>query len=116
MITYVKAVTHKARWYGREIIIADTFYPSSKICSCCGWKNDKLTLRDRIFNCESCKNEIDRDLNASRNLLKLCTVSSTGNNASGDGSPVYSESSKHSPSLKEESNGKFTYTLKKVLV
>ena len=81
-----RQLEYKAKWYGREIIIADTFYPSSKTCSCCGWKNDSLTLKDRVFKCEICKSEIDRDLNASKNLLKLSTVSSTGNNALGDGS------------------------------
>ena len=107
-----RQLEYKARWYGREIIIADTFFPSSKTCSCCGWKNDNLTLKDRVFKCEICKNEIDRDLNASKNLLKLSTVSSTGINALGDGSSVCPVMDKSSPSLKKESNGKFTYTLK----
>lgn len=105
-----RQLEYKARWYGREIIIADTFFPSSKTCSCCGWKNDNLTLKDRVFNCEICKNEIDRDLNASMNLLKLCSASSARNYALGDGSS--SNASSVSPSLKKESNGKFTYTLK----
>jgi len=107
-----RQLEYKAKWYGREIIIADTFFPSSKTCSCCGWKNDNLTLKDRIFKCEICKNEIDRDLNASKNLLKFSTVSSTGNYALGDGSSDCSATNNFSPSLKKESNGKFTYTLK----
>ena len=45
-----------------------TFYPSSKLCSCCGYKNVDLKLSDRIFNCPSCGLSIDRDLNASLNL------------------------------------------------
>lgn len=109
-----RQLEYKAKWYGREIIIADTFYPSSKTCSCCGWKNDNLTLKDRIFKCEICRNEIDRDLNASKNLLKLYTVSSTGINALGDGSSFSGESRNYSPSLKKESNGKFTYQLRDV--
>jgi putative transposase len=107
-----RQLEYKAKWYGREIIIADTYFPSSKTCSCCGWKNDKLTLKDRIFKCEICKNEMDRDLNASKNLEKLSTVSSTGIYALGDGSSVCPAMDKSSPSLKKESNGKFTYTLK----
>lgn len=107
-----RQLEYKAKWYGREIIIADTFYPSSKTCSCCGWKNDNLTLKDRVFKCEICKNEIDRDLNASKNLLKLSTVSSTENYALGDGSSNCSATNDFSPSLKKESNGKFTYILK----
>ena len=107
-----RQLEYKAKWYGREIIIADTFYPSSKICSCCGWKNDNLTLKDRVFKCEICKNEIDRDLNASKNLLKLCRESSSRINALGDGSSDCSATNDFSPSLKKESNGKFAYTLK----
>ena len=45
-----------------------TFYPSSKLCSCCGCKNINLKLSDRIFNCQNCGLSIDRDLNASLNL------------------------------------------------
>ena len=108
-----RQLEYKAKWYGREIIIADTFFPSSKTCSCCGWKNDNLTLKDRVFKCDICKNEIDRDLNASINLKNLYIESSSKINALGDGSPVCSESDKHSPSLKKESNGKFTYILKR---
>jgi putative transposase len=108
-----KQLEYKAKWYGRQIVMSDTFYPSSKMCSCCGWKNDSLTLKDRVFKCEICKNEIDRDLNASKNLLKLCTASSAGIYAFGDGSPVCSAMDKSSPSLKKESNGKFTYVLKR---
>ena len=48
-----------------------TFYPSSKLCSCCGYKNVNLKLSDRIFNCPSCGLSIDRDLNAGLNLKYL---------------------------------------------
>ena len=63
-------------------------------------------------NCLNWWSEIDRDLNASKNLLKLCSVSSTRNYALGDGSSDCSATNDFSPSLKKESNGKFTYTLK----
>ncbi len=96
---------------GREIQYADTFFPSSKICSNCGWKNDNLKLSDRVFKCQICNHELDRDFNAALNLKKLYTVSSTEINALGDGSSVCE--SKYSPSLKKESNGKFTYVLKR---
>lgn len=57
----------KAKQKGIEIRIADRFYPSSKICSCCGAYKKDLKLSDRIYKC-SCGIEIDRDLNASINL------------------------------------------------
>lgn len=108
-----RQLEYKAKWYGREIIIADTYFPSSKTCSCCGWKNENFTLKDRVFKCEICKNEMDRDLNASKNLLKLSTASSAEINALGDGSSGQLATTDFSPSLKKESNGKFTYTLKR---
>lgn len=53
-----------------EIRLVDTFYPSSKNCSCCGEIKKDLKLNDRIYKCSSCGLEIDRDLNASINLEK----------------------------------------------
>jgi putative transposase len=51
--------------------VADRFYPSSKTCSACGWVKAKLTLAERTFTCETCGLQLDRDLNAARNLAKL---------------------------------------------
>ena len=59
----------KCREYGIELRQADRFYPSSKMCSCCGQKKSDLKLSDRVYKCE-CGNVIDRDLNASINLLQ----------------------------------------------
>ena len=53
-----------------ELRIVDTFYPSSKTCSCCGEIKKDLKLNDRIYKCSSCGLEIDRDYNASINLEK----------------------------------------------
>lgn len=78
-----RQIEYKARWYGRQVNFADTFYPSSKLCSKCGWKHDNLTLSDRLFKCRSCNQEIDRDLNAAINLKKTNTVSYTEINACG---------------------------------
>ena len=51
-----------------ELRIVDTFYPSSKICSCCGNIKRDLKLNDRVYKCNICGLEIDRDYNASINL------------------------------------------------
>ena len=51
-----------------ELRLVDTFYPSSKTCSCCGSIKKDLKLNDRIYKCSSCGLEIDRDYNASINL------------------------------------------------
>ena len=99
-----RQIEYKAKWYGRTVCFAGRFYPSSKLCSGCGWEHPNLKLSDRVFECKVCNLLIDRDMNAALNLRKIYTVSSAGINASGDGSPVMGESPPHSPSLKEESN------------
>ena len=53
-----------------ELRIVDTFYPSSKTCSCCGSIKRNLKLNDRIYKCCNCGLEMDRDYNASINLEK----------------------------------------------
>ena len=53
-----------------ELRLVDTFYPSSKTCSCCGSIKKDLKLNDRIYKCYNCGLEIDRDYNASINLEK----------------------------------------------
>ena len=53
-----------------ELRLVDTFYPSSKTCSCCREIKKDLKLNDRIYKCSSCGLEIDRDYNASINLEK----------------------------------------------
>ena len=64
-----RQLEYKAEFNQREIVEADTFYPSSKTCSRCGRKKE-LALSDRVYVCE-CGLEIDRDYNASLNLLSL---------------------------------------------
>lgn len=66
-----RQIEYKAKIYGNDIVFADTFYPSSKTCSGCGHKKNNLSLKDRVFLCESCGLEIDRDLNAAMNLSRL---------------------------------------------
>lgn len=61
----------KCDWYGKKLIVADRFYPSSKTCSSCGQKKEALSLNERTFQCENCGKTLDRDLNAALNLKKL---------------------------------------------
>ncbi|MBR1421043.1 MAG: transposase [Selenomonadaceae bacterium] len=66
-----RQIEYKARWAGIEVIIADRFYPSSKICICCGRIKKDLKLSERVYRCE-CGNTIDRDLQAAINLKRYC--------------------------------------------
>lgn len=61
---------NKAKRLNIEIRLADTFYPSSKLCSCCNSIKHDLKLKDRIYKCNYCGLEINRDYNASLNLMK----------------------------------------------
>lgn len=58
---------YKAEWYGRELLIVDRFWPTSKTCSCCGRKTN-LSLDTRKWTCE-CGATHDRDINAAKNIL-----------------------------------------------
>ena len=51
-----------------EVIVADRWFPSSRLCTRCNALNEGLTLNDRIFDCGGCGHREDRDLNAARNL------------------------------------------------
>ena len=62
-----RQIEYKSVWNNIPVIIADRFYPSSKLCSCCGNIKKDLKLSDRIYKCE-CVNVIDRDFQASLNL------------------------------------------------
>lgn len=105
-------IEYKAKWSGRKVIFADTFFPSSKTCSCCGWKNSDLKLTDRVFECKMCDMKLDRDSNASLNLKQIYTASSVGIQACGDGSSKKVISL--SPSAKQEFNKKSrVYILKR---
>ena len=102
-----RQLEYKGAWYGCEIIVANRFFASSKICSNCGCKNENLKLKDRNWTCESCGKTHERDLNASVNLrdypekyaasfaVKACGVGSSAHFAC-------------SPTLKQETNTKPT--------
>lgn len=71
----IKQLEYKSNWYGKQLIKVDQWFPSSKLCSGCGNKKDKLSLSERIYKCESCGLEIDRDLNAAKNLASYSPTS-----------------------------------------
>lgn len=62
---------YKSAIRGVHVVQADQYFPSSKTCSVCGTVNTNLQLKDRVFDCPRCGSVIDRDYNASINLLHL---------------------------------------------
>ena len=62
-----RQIQYKSEWNNITVILADRFFPSSKLCSCCGEIKRDLKLSDRIYQCD-CGNIIDRDYQASLNL------------------------------------------------
>lgn len=67
---FTAMLTYKAGWYGKTVIKADRFYPSSQICSACGHRNPMIKdLSIREWDCPVCGAHHDRDINASINIL-----------------------------------------------
>jgi putative transposase len=65
---FVSRLQAKGLDYGCNIIKADRYFPSSKLCSCCGWKYEDLKLSERSWTCPSCGTNHIRDVNAAINL------------------------------------------------
>ncbi|MGW8886725.1 RNA-guided endonuclease InsQ/TnpB family protein [Streptomyces sp. NPDC055749] len=59
---------YKCTWYGRNLVVIDRWFPSTKLCSTCGTVRDKLPLNVREWTC-GCGATHDRDVNAARNIL-----------------------------------------------
>jgi putative transposase len=79
-----RQLTYKAAWYGCRVIVVSRWEPTSKTCSGCGMVKVELRLADRVYHCVRCGLEIDRDLSAARNLVKLAGSSSDSQNACGE--------------------------------
>ena len=62
-------LSNKALQNNKQVVFVDRFYPSSKTCSCCGYKNQDLKLSEREWTCPECGEHHDRDLNAAKNNL-----------------------------------------------
>jgi putative transposase len=64
-----RQLEYKCERYGRQLVVIDRFYPSSKTCSACGHPFAELSLSTRTWQCPSCGTRHDRDINAAKNIL-----------------------------------------------
>lgn len=98
-----RQLAYKCLWSGKELVKADQWFASSKICSGCGKKKEKLSLSERTYKCDNCGLEIDRDMNAAKNLAKYSPTPKFGESyASGFGSST--SEMMYSPKMNEEIN------------
>lgn len=83
----LRQLTYKSRWRGGSILVAPLFFPSTKQCSRCGWLAAEMPLGNRVFRCGWCGLEMDRDLNAAKNLVALAASPADSNACREDVTP-----------------------------
>jgi putative transposase len=70
---FKRQLEYKTTWYGSKLCLVDRWFPSSQLCSRCGAKQP-MPIAARQYNCPSCNLSIDRDLNASINILNYARI------------------------------------------
>ena len=63
-----RQLEYKAAWRGGRVVAVDTWFPSSRLCYACGWRNETLTLKESQWTCGGCGRLVERDLNAALNI------------------------------------------------
>jgi putative transposase len=101
--TFRAMVEYKAARYGRRVIVIDRWYPSSKMCSACGYLLAELGLKTRTWQCPSCGTRHDRDINAAKNILAAGLAVAWGDPGHACGADVrHSGSSRVRSAVKQE--------------
>lgn len=67
--SFVEKLAYKAEWYGRTFIKVDRWFPSSQLCSECGWRYENLPKNCKEWSCPECNTKHDRDHNAAKNII-----------------------------------------------
>lgn len=106
----VNFLGYKLKREGGILVEVDRFFPSTKLCNCCKFKNDSLTLKDREWTCPKCGTHHDRDGNATKNIrsegiriLSTNTVGHTEFQACGEDVSLVGNPTKKRSSMKQES-------------
>lgn len=71
---FTRQLEYKSQMHGIEFVKANRWFPSSKTCFSCGVVKKKLSLKERVFKCDSCDFALDRDKNASFNLANYYAI------------------------------------------
>ena len=109
-----RQLDYKAALTGSRVIVADRWFPSSRLCSKCGVKNEDLRRSDRIWTCVPCGTSHDRDLNAARNLARY-PESSPGSACRAEGSGGGSDlAAKPAAQKQEKSLGEMSMSFRTV--
>lgn len=103
-------LSYKLETEGGKLVQVDRFYPSTKTCSCCGFKNNLINLSVRDWVCPNCQTHHDRDENAAKNIraqglriLSINTVGHTEFQACGETVRLVNTSIKKQVSVNQES-------------
>jgi putative transposase len=98
-----RQLEYKCQLYGRELVVIDRWYPSSKTCSACGHLLTELSLSTRHWTCPSCRARHDRDINAAQNILAAGLAVARGSLGDACGGDVrHSGSSRMQSPVKQE--------------
>jgi len=73
-----RQIEYKANWYGRQVVLVDRWFPSSKTCNACGSYQKLMPLKVRQWTCPDCGTRQDRDVNAAKNIYSFATGGEPG--------------------------------------
>ena len=100
-----RQLEYKAAWRGGHVVVVDRWYPSSKTCSCCGYRLEELALGTRSWICPACGVDHDRDVNAAVNLKNMA-MSSIATACGGNGTGPAREYGTKPVPAKQKPSGK----------
>lgn len=103
-----RQLEYKAAWRGGHLVLADRWFPSSKLCSCCGHRLETLDLFTRTWSCSICGTSHDRDVNAAINLKNMA-VSFTASACRGEGAGLARKREAKPAPAKQESSSRISH-------